>query len=167
MTFQELKQAIRAESIRARGLKTKKAQQRAWDKVRSLEREVLGMLYEARSKYAPYSIKATVQYFHDGDDHILTRTADGESCWISPTSDEVSKSWYGSTCCVSYSKGQDVVIEIEVDVDSDRLCLIHVPRRVRGGTLNEAKYAELCKRTDLAFFKYPSGMSGLFSSKGA
>ena len=91
--------------------------------------------------------------------------ADGSRTHASPTSDVVSKSWYGFTCCVNYVKGQEVIVEFEVDVDSDRLVLIAVPRRVFGGTLDEAKYAELCKRDNLAFFKYPgsNGVTGLFA----
>lgn len=161
----QLKEQIKAARSRAYSLKTKKAQTKAWAAVRELEREALTLLYAARDRYATQSIKGTVVRFTDSDDHVCVTTALG-TMWISPTSDAVSKSWYGQTCCVQYSNGQEIIIEIETDVNSDRLFLELIPRRVFGGTLNEAKYTELCKRTNLAFFKYPNGhMSGLFASK--
>lgn len=166
-TIESLKEELSTLAKRARSLKTKKAQSKAWDAVRAVDREIFLMLCEQRNKYATYSLRGTVERFTDGDRDVFVRMSDGSTSWISPTSDAVSKSWYEHTCCVSYIDGQQVVVEFEIDVDGDRHCLTRTPRRVHGGTLNEQKYAELCKRTDLAFFKYPTGTSGLFSSKGA
>jgi hypothetical protein len=126
------------------------------------------LLYAQRDAYATHSVKATVRWFHAGDDHVCIATPYG-TLYANPTSDVVSKSWYGHTCCVEYVEGQELVIEIEVDVDSARLCLELIPRRIYGGTLNETQYTELCKRDDLAFFKYPGsdGVTGLFARGGA
>lgn len=167
-TLSELKELIKATRDRAHGLKTKKAKEKAWAVARELEREALTLLYAARDEYAIHSVRGTIRWFHAGDDDVAVNTPYG-TLYASPTSDVVSKSWYGHTCCVEYTEGQDVILEVDVDVDSDRLCLITIPKRVYGGRLNETQYAELCKRDDLAFFKYPNsaGVTGLFSTKGA
>ncbi len=164
MNLTELKTLIKTESTRAYNLKTKKARSKAWDKVRDLERQALNILYAQRDIYSTQSMKCTVRHFTDGDEHFLVESPYG-SLWLSPTSDAVSKSWYSHTCCVQYTKGQTIIVEFEIDV-SDRLSLEIIPKRIHGGTLNETKYAELCQRGNLAFFKYPDGhMSGLFASK--
>jgi hypothetical protein len=162
----QLKSKLEAATERAHSLKTKKAQTKAWNVVREIRHEILMLLYAARDTYAPYSMQGTVRWFHAGDDHVCIRLSDNSSTYANPMSDAVSKSWYGHTCCVEYTAGQAVVVEFEVDVDSDRLCLVRIPKRIYGGTLNEAQFAELDKRTDLAFFKHSSGgMTGLFASK--
>lgn len=162
-----LKEKLSIAREKAKLFKTKKAQTKAWAVVREIEHEILTILYAQRDAFAVHSVKATVCWFHAGDDHIALNTPYG-SLYGSPTSDIVSKSWYGSTCCVEYTKGQNVVVEIDVDVDSERLCLMVIPKRIYGGTLNEVQYAELCKRTNLAFFKYPTGgMTGLFAQTKA
>lgn len=163
----ELREQISLAEQRARSLKTKKAQQRAWDKVRELKRELFKHLTERRDKYATFSVKGTViaDNSHCMAEHFGVDTPNG-IFWISPTCDVLSKSWYASTCCIEYVKGQEVIIEMDVDINwqstADRLCAY--PKRVYGGLLNEEKYAELCKRGNLAFFKYLDGhMSGLFA----
>lgn len=160
----ELKTQIQAAQDRARSLKTKAAQAKAYAKVRELRSQALDLLYGQRDAFARMSVKGTVLWFHAGDDYVRIETPYG-SLLANPTSDEVSKSWYGHTCCVEYTAGQTVILELEVDVDSDRLCLKLIPKRILGGTLNEEQYAELCKRDDLAFFKYPgsTGVTGLFA----
>jgi hypothetical protein len=160
-----LREQIKAARQRAYSLKTKKAQRKAWDKVHELERELFRLLCEQRDRYARFSVKGTVisDNSHCMSDTFGVDTPNG-IFWVSPTCDELSKSWYSSTCCVEYSKGQEVIIEMEVDVNHDRLTLHAYPKRVYGGILNETKYAELCKKGNLAFFKYPDGhMSGLFA----
>ncbi len=160
-----LKESLAAAESKARSLKTKKAQTKAWNVVRELRHEILMLLYGQRDAFQTHSVKATVRWFHAGDDHVCISTPYG-TLYASPTSDAISKSWYGHTCCVEYTEGQELIVEIDVDVDSDRLCLEVIPKRIYGGKLNESQYAELCKRTDLAFFKYPNGgMTGLFASK--
>ncbi len=163
----ELKDLIKAESSRAYKLKTRRAKQRAWDKVKALRREALDtILYPMSVKHGPQSIKATVRTFHAGDEHFLIDTPYG-SMWVSPASDVATKSWYPHTCCIEYTVGQEVVVEIEYEVNYDGLFLQILPGHIYGGRVNETQYAELCKRDDLAFFKYPnsSGVTGLFATK--
>jgi hypothetical protein len=59
------------------------------------------------------------------------------------------------------------VIEIDTEVNHDNLFLQVIPKKMHGGRVNEARYAELCKRDNLAFFKYPKsdGVTGLFATK--
>lgn len=168
MTTAELRLEIELAKQVAYKRKTKAAQVRAWDKVRHLERQLLDIMYAARDKYATFSFKATViaDNKHVMSEHIGVKDVSGKVFWISPCNDILSKSWYASTCCVEYTEGQEVIVEAEVDVCRDSLKLILVPKRLYGGTLNQTKYEELCKKGNLAFFKYPDGrMSGLFSSK--
>lgn len=162
----ELRQKIKELRQKAYSMKTKKAQSKYFDKMKEVEHELFLKLCDQRDKFGTHSVKATVGYFRDGEDDVMLNTPYG-ILYGSPTSDAVSKSWYGHTCCVEYSKGQEVIVEIDVDVDMDRLVLNVIPKRIYGGTLNQAKYDELCKRDNLAFFKYPNseGVTGLFSSK--
>jgi len=166
--MEQLRTSLKEAKTRAYGLKTKKAQAKAWARVREIEREILTHLYAQRDAYAVHSVKGTVlvDNSHCMSEHLIVKTPYG-ILHPSPTSDVLSKSWYAHTCCVEYTKGQEVVLELHVDVDSARLCLELIPKRIVGGTLNETKYAELDKRTDLAFFKHSGadGVTGLFSTK--
>ncbi len=163
--MKQLREQIEALKSKGYSLKTKKAQMKCFDKVRELERELFFKLCDQRDKFQNHSVKAIVRWFHEGDDQVALRTPYG-TLYGSPTSDVVSKSWYGSTCCVQYQEGQEVIIEIEIDVDMESLYLQLIPKRIYGGILNETKYIDLCKQDNLAFFKYPNGhMSGLFSQK--
>jgi hypothetical protein len=161
-----LKEQIAAVRTKARSLKTKAAQQKQYTKARELEHQALMLLFAARDSYAVHSVKGTVRWSHAGQDNFAVSTPYG-TLHPSPTSDVLSKSWYGQTCCVEYTEGQQVILEIKVDVDMERLCLEVIPSRVIGGTLNATQYAELDKRTDLAFFKHSNstGVTGLFASK--
>lgn len=165
MNLVELKNQIKAEKDRAYSLKTKKAQSKAWTKIRDLEREAIIILYTEANKIQKHSVVGTVAFFRDGQEFII-KTEQYGSLWVSPANDVLAKSWYEHTCCIEYTQGQEVSIEVTIDVDQDRLCLVVVPGKITGGRVNETQYAELCKRDDLAFFKYPTGqMSGLFSNK--
>lgn len=165
MNIQDLKMQIEAERSRGYKLKTKKAKEKSWAKVRELKREALNILFEDVKQYEKHSIKGIVKRFHARDDHFLVETSYG-SMWLSPTGDENSKSWYASTCCIEYVEGQEIIIEIDTEVNTEKLFLQLIPKRTYGGKVNEEQYAELCKRGNLAFFKYPDGhMSGLFASK--
>jgi len=158
----DLRTQLEAAQKRAYSLKTKKAQTKAFLVVRELRDQILNGLYEQSNKYAKHSVKATVRVAYSGDDSLFD--TEYGSFWISPANDELTKSWYEHTSCIEYTEGQSVVIEFDVEVDSDRLCIYRIPKRVYGGRVNEAQYAELCKRDDLAFFKYPNstGVTGLF-----
>lgn len=161
-----LREQLKRAETKAYSLKTKKAQTKAWNLVRELKHNIWLKLCKERDSFEKHSIKGTVKSFRPGDDKLLVSTAYG-NMWCSPTSDENSKSWYGSTCCIEYKEGQEIVIEIDVDADYDRLCLYTIPKRIYGGALNVEQYERLCKQGNLAFFKYPDGhMSGLFA-KGA
>lgn len=161
-----LKIQIKEAEARAYKLKTKKAQTKAWNKIKELSRELWLLLCEERNKYAEHSVKGTVivDNSHCMSEYIMVKTAEYGILHVSPSNDILSKSWYPSMCCVEYAEGQQVIVECDIDFDrngADRLCVY--PKRVHGGVLNESKYAELCQRDDLAFFKYPDGrMSGLF-----
>jgi hypothetical protein len=164
MSRAELTTLIAAAKDRVYKLKTKKAKEKAWNRVRDLERELFHLACKERDVYRTHSVKGTVRRFRSNDDVGLLVDTPYGALWCSQTSDVLSKSWYSHTCCVEYTEGQEVIIEIEVDVNMDSLKLELIPRRIHGGRVNEEEYAELCKRTNLAFFKYPDGhMSGLFA----
>lgn len=163
-----LREQIADAIAKARRFKTKTARLKAWAKVNELRSQLFLQLCDARDKVARHSIKGIVLAATPGDEHFLVRTTEYGNMWISTASDEISKSWYPHTCCVEYSKGQTVIIECESDVSmrGDDAFLEIVPKRIHGGTLNQTQYEELCKRGNLAFFKYPDGsMSGLFATK--
>lgn len=165
----QLKEALEVAKSKARSLKTKKAQAKAWAKVREIEHEILfgeGGLYEQAKPYAVHSVKGTVRRFYAGCEDVLVDTTEYGSMWVSICSDVLTKSWYPHTSCIEFTEGQEVVLEITIEVNSDRLCLNAVPGHISGGKVNEEQYAELCKNTNLAFFKYPNsnGVTGLFAS---
>ena len=154
---------IKAEEYRnkARSLKTKKAQNKAYAMAREIEHEVFIKLCDERDLYGQFSFKATVKSFHPHDEHYLVETPYG-SMWLSPTADILSKSWYSHTCCIEYTVGQTIIVNATIDVNIERLSLEIIPGKVTGGTLNIKQYEELCNNENLAFFKYPTGMTGLF-----
>ncbi|GAC1501890.1 MAG: hypothetical protein NVS1B10_06360 [Candidatus Saccharimonadales bacterium] len=158
MSIRELKGQAQQLRAKARSFKTKKAQQKAYKAARELEDQVWIRLCDERDKYGKFSFRATVIHFRPKEDRYLVDTPYG-SMWLSPTSDVLSKSWYAHTCCIEYTVGQTITVEAIVDVNSDRLTLEVVPGKVTGGTINETQYSELCQHDNLAFFKYPTGMS--------
>lgn len=157
----DLREEIKLAETKARNLKTKKAQSKAWDKVRELEHKLFIELCDLRDTYSTFSFKATVisDNKHSMADDIMVKSPFG-TLHLSPTNDVESKSWYPQTCCVEYTNNQTVIVEVTVDVVDLKLQLF--PKQLIGGTLNTSKYEELCKKDDLAFFKYPTGMTGLF-----
>jgi hypothetical protein len=161
MNIQELKDQAAVYRTKAGILKTKEAQRKAYKKAREYEREAFIKLCDERDKYGKFSFRATVSHFMSGSENYLVETPYG-SMWFSPTQDVLSKSWYPQTCCIEYTKGQTIYVEGTIKVNSDRLKLEILPGKVSGGVINETQYSELCKNENLAFFKYPTGMSGLF-----
>ncbi len=161
MTIQELKDQAEQLRTKARGLKTKKAKSKAYDSAGELESQAWFKLCDERAKYGEFSFKAVISHSRSGDEHFLAETPYG-SMWLSPTSDILSKSWYAHTCCIEYTKGQTIVVNAKIEVNNDRLSLEVIPGEISGGSVNETQYSELCKRDNLAFFKYPTGMTGLF-----
>ncbi len=169
----DLRAQLKIAKDRAYSLKTKKAQTKAWAHVHRIEREILDIMYIEARKYATHSVRGTVisDNSHCMSEYIMIETAEYGIIHAHPQNDVLSKSWYARTCCVEYKRGQTVVVEIDVDVNSDGRngpFLEVIPKRMSGGVLNESKYAELCKRDDLAFFKYPNANSvtGLFKTGG-
>lgn len=162
-TLSEIKEQIKILETEAYKLKTKAARQKRYAKARELRREAWSMLHEQCKNYGTMSVKATVKHFNPRDEHFLVETPYG-NMWLSPCSDELTKSWYSHTCCIEYTQGQTIVVEIDTEVNMDGLFLQLIPKHHRGGRVNETQYAELCKRDDLAFFKYPNsnGVTGLF-----
>ena len=168
-TLTEIKAQIEIETKKTYKFKTKKARQKGWDRVKALRREALdNILYPAVKLHGPSSIKAIVRTFHSGDDHFLVETPYG-NMWVSPVADVLTKSWYPHTCCIEYSVGQEIIIEIKTEVNHDELFLEIIPGKMYGGRVNETQYAELDKRTDLAFFKHSDsdGVTGLFAQTKA
>lgn len=160
MNLTELQEQIILTKTKLYNLKTKKAIEKAKDTLNKLQSQALDMLYDAASAYHEFSIKGTVLY--SGSDKVYLDTVYGRLN-VSLTCDVNSKSWYPQTCCVSYENGQSVIIECQVEINTDCFELVVVPKRVYGGTVDENHYQELCKQDNLAFFKYPNGtMSGLF-----
>jgi hypothetical protein len=161
MTIAELKTKRDELNSKARSLKTKAAKDKVYKQICLIDRQLCDALYEARDKYGHFSIKGIVHDFAGRGEEILVKTIDGDLLWLSPDNDVLSKSWYPETCCIEYTKGQSVVIECSVETDLQNACLRLLPGKIHGGRVNEQKYQELCKRDDLAFFKYPQGMTGL------
>lgn len=124
MDLEQAKQALQAAKDRAYAFKTKKAQDKAWLVVKELRRQILDELYIRAQAYARASMKATVRHFTPRDDHYLVETSVG-NMWLSPANDELTKSWYSHTCCVEYTKGQTIVLEYDVEVDTERLVPIY------------------------------------------
>src|SRR5271154_1152614 len=108
-----IKEQIKAAEQRARSLKTKSAQTKAWKVVHELKHELFMLLAEERNKYATHSVKGTVigDNSHCMSDYIMVKTEAYGILHASPTSDVLSKSWYAHTCCVEYSQGQEVILE--------------------------------------------------------
>lgn len=149
----------------AHSLKTNKARVKAFSKAREIKWRIVGMLRaELAEENNPETIVATVLHARPTDEHLLVDTKFGKM-WVSPTGDELAKSWYAHTCCIEYTKGQTIEIDVTFEVNTERLFIQVVPGKMRGGTVNETQYAELCKRDNLAFFKYPNstGVTGLFA----
>lgn len=163
--MQELRKKLDTAKTRAYSLKTKKAKSKAWNVVREIEREILSILYAEIARFDVHSIQGTVLTFNPGNDVFLVETEAYGKMWVSPTGDVLSKSWYGHTCCIEYKIGQRIVIECKIEVNHDTLRLNVIPGEMIGGFVNEAQYAELDKRNDLAFFRHSNatGMTGLFA----
>lgn len=150
----------RAELIKkAQALKTKKAQAKAWDKVREIELQMENVISDAWSKVSGRHTGAVLM---SGTD-VLVKTEYGTfnayAC-----NDVLSKSWHSETCCVSYTRGQKIEFEFSVINVTHKGADVMITK-ISGGTLDEALYQELSAKPNLAFFKYPAGMSGLFATK--
>jgi len=161
----KLREEAKALRIKGYNLRTKKAKQKAFDEASKIKREALELLYVQLETFSSHSIKATVKDFTPKSEYFLVETPYG-LMWLSPTNDVFSKSWYATTCCIEYAVGQEIIVEIKPEVNQEGLFIELLPVRIYGGQVNEIQYAELDKRTNLAFFKHSSGgMTGLFSKK--
>jgi hypothetical protein len=164
MNIQELKMKRDELEKRARSLKTKSAQLKAWDKVREVNRELYNAFSDMAEKYQGKEVVAEVVHSRDSSDSLAHIIGLGVDVWFSPTSDVKSKSWYNETSCITYEKGQKIKAKLRVDVSSEGLTFILT--QVRGGKVDQVRYRELSKNKNLAFFKYPKakGVTGLFAA---
>ncbi len=147
---------------RAHSLKTKAAQRKAWDKVREVEERLEDLHETAWTKLVGTRIQGTAIM---SGTSVLVETSIG-TFEVNACNDALSKSWYNETCCVSYEAGQTVEFEIMVTGYTWRGAEV-MAKNVTGGTFDLSRYEELASKPGLAFFKYPTGMTGLFSQRGA
>lgn len=160
MNFESLKIKRQELVDRARSLKTKKAQSRAWRLVSDIEREMHDLVQSHAELVDGTTITGEVR---TSGYEVMVRTAIG-NIMVYGCNDVLSKSWYSETCCVSYERGQQIEGEVFVTEVSWRGYSIGL-KNVKGGSFDDARYLELSQNPNLAFFKYPTGMSGLFSTK--
>ena len=162
-SLNEIRAQIETETSRAYHLKTKPAKLKAYDKIRALRAEALEILYHQAAKFGPQAMRCVVKTFNKYDERFLVDTPHG-LMWLSPTSDVVSKSWYEHTCCVKYTIGQEIILDFTTEVNDDKLRLEIITGQITGGVIDEAQFAEMDKRDDLAFFKHTGsdGVCGLF-----
>lgn len=154
----ELKQKIKDARTKAYSLKTKKAKDKQFLIIRELTRLLNEALLEAIEPYLGARHKATV--LMNGTD-VLAKSEFG-TIQLYAINDVKSKSWYDTTCCVSFKEGDVVTFEIMHPHATDGQ-LHWIAGKIEGGHFDQQKYDELCKRDDLAFFKKPDGSrSGLF-----
>jgi hypothetical protein len=156
--IQELKIELKEARIKYRALKTKATK----EKQQKIINEIYGRLKEALlAGLEPYLNTRHKGKIVSGGHDALAQTEFG-LVPIYACNDKLSKSWYSSTCCVSYKTGDDIIFEIKhLSVVDGRLHWF--AGEVEGGTFDEAKYKELCKQDTLAFFRKSDGiMTGLF-----
>jgi hypothetical protein len=142
-------------------LKTKKAREKCRDKMEDILQESYLQVYEQCKQYTTCSVKCVVKYV-DRDGELILDTPYGK-VFTNSCNDDLSKSWYGTTCCVEYDIDQ--VVYLEVDFQANDFSIGVVAKKITGGTLNEEKYKKLCNDGNkYAFFKYPDSddVTGLF-----
>lgn len=143
-------------------LKTKKAIEKCRDKMADIRHAAWLQVVEQCKQYARCTVKCSVRYFSP-DGELILDTPYGV-VFTSACNDALSKSWYGTTCCVEYVVDQ--VVYLELDFEAGDFSIEVVAGRVTGGVLNKEKYHELCNDGNkYAFFKYPdaAGVTGLFA----
>jgi hypothetical protein len=164
MNIQSILESIKAETTRFYSLKTKAAKAKSRSKIIALRLKASEILDVQAASVNGLIVKGTV-ILADGRDGDLWIDTEAYGRVIGNVTSSVdSKSWYASTCCVSFERGQVVEFELEAHVDFDRSGIHLTAKAIKGGKFDAKKYAELCQKGNLAFFKYPDGhMSGLFA----
>jgi len=156
--IQELQKMRKEVTSKIYTLKSKKSQKKQRDILRDITIELDAALLEGITPYLKQRHEATV--LMDGAD-VIAKSEFG-TINLHATNDVLSKSWYESTCCIEFKKGDVVTFEITcLTIIEGR---VHwIPGKIEGGHLDHQKYKELCKQDNLAFFKKPDGyMTGLF-----
>ena len=164
--IQAIKEQIKSLELEAYKLKTKQAKLKRYESIKALRNQAIHLLHDEVKAFATHTVKGMVESVGYSQDYLYASTPYGK-IMLYQCNDELSKSWYVETCCIEYSKGQEITIEIDIEVNYESLSLNLITKTIRGGQLNESKYSSLCENSNLAFFQYPSGMSGLFSKVGA
>lgn len=154
----ELRQKLKDATTKFYSLKTKKAKERQRDVIRAISLDLHDALMNGIQPFLGVRHEGVIV---SGGVDCLARTEFG-LVPVYAVNDKQSKSWYESTCCVSYKVGDKITFEIKHPrVENDRLNWFAA--EVEGGTFDQNKYKELCKRDNLAFFQRPNGTtSGLF-----
>lgn len=124
---------------RANSLKTKKAKSNAWVKVREIERQLADLCKATISPYVGKRLKGTVLY---SGSEVLIKTEFG-TMQLNACNDILSKSWHNSTCCVSYTEGQEVEFELYI-AEYTWKGFESIPYKVTGGVFDQKKYDRLC-----------------------
>jgi hypothetical protein len=156
--IQELRDQLKEAQTKYRALKTKKAKLKQQDVINRVYHELDAALIEGITPYLNTRHKGTII---SGGVEALAQTEFG-LVPVYACNDKLSKSWYPSTCCVSYKTGDEITFEIKhPSVDNGRLTWFAA--EVEGGTFDQEQYDNFCKQDNLAFFKKPDGsMTGLF-----
>jgi hypothetical protein len=156
--IQELRDQIKIAKDRYNSLKTKAAKTKQQKVINSLYFELDEALLTGLEPYLNTRHKGTII---SGGVEALAQTEFG-LVPVYACNDKQSKSWYPSTCCVSYKTGDEITFEIK-DPSVVYGKLAWFAAEIEGGTFDAAMYAELCKQDNLAFFTKPDGtMTGLF-----
>lgn len=132
----------------------------------TLELEILKELEQTADQLNILSkdgVKGTVAF--NSSDDVMIKTDYG-TVWTGVCNDLKSASWYNHTSCISFKGGQEVIVWVDFEVNYDKYAIDVIPQKISGGYFNQDQYEKLCRNPDLAFFKYPTGMSGLFKREG-
>lgn len=165
MNFQAIKFAIKTESIRLYSLKTKPAIAKSRAKIVALKVQAADLLDKQVEAINGAIVKGKVTLVDSRDGDLWIDTEEFGRVYANITGSVDSKSWYATTCCVEFERGMEVEFVLKASVNFDKSCIDLVAGSIKGGRFNAERYAELSKQDNLAFFKYPDGMSGLFSQK--
>ena len=166
MNFQAIKESIETESKRFYSLKTNAAKTKSRAKIVALKVQAAELLDKHVNSISGTITKGKVILVDNRDGDLWIETEEFGRVYASITCSVDSKSWYATTCCVEFERGMEVEFILEASVNFDKSCINLVAKAIKGGRFNAERYAELCQKDNLAFFKYPDGhMSGLFSTK--
>jgi len=154
----ELRTKIKEARTKFYTFKSKPAKDMQLDRIRELTLQLNDILMDGISQYLNIRHEGVIV---SGGTDCLAKTEFG-TIQVYAVNDKLSKSWYELTCCVSYKEGDKITFEIKNPHAADGQ-LSWIAGDIEGGTFDDTKYKELCKRDDLAFFTKPDGTrTGLF-----